>query len=340
MAPLDSILIFGAGSVGCFIGAALAEGGAEVTLLARQRTVDEVNAHGITLSDLDGRQGHLDASRLRAVTELAAAPPPGLVLVTVKSRHTDDAAAALSDPRCRDAHVISFQNGVDNAARLAAHLGDDRVIPGMVPFNIVHSDGGRFHRATEGDLAIADRPALPPRWLPAFERAGLPLAIHSDFEQVQWAKLLLNLNNPINALANLPLVQELRDRHYRRALAAVMGETLEVLRRAGIAPARITPLPMRFVPWLLRLPTPIFERVASSMLAIDPHARSSMSDDLRSGRPTEIQAINGAVVALAERVGHSAPLSKRIMALIADAERAGPSASALSGEALWRALRG
>ena len=135
-----------------------------------------------------------------------------------------------------------------------------------------------------------DRPARwrpkPPALTPfagAFARAGLPLALHRDMRAVQWAKLLLNLNNAVNALANLPLRDELAQRAYRRCVALAQREALHWLARAAIRPARLTPLPAGWLPAVLDLPDPAFRVLGGRMLAIDLLARSSMSDDLAAG---------------------------------------------------------
>jgi 2-dehydropantoate 2-reductase len=147
----------------------------------------------------------------------------------------------------------------------------------------------------------------------------VPLDLHDDMRAVAWGKLLLNLNNPVNALAGVPLREELLDRGYRRVLADLMEEGLAVLVAAGVRPARLTPVPPAWLPSLLRLPTPIFRRLASRMLTIQPEARSSMYDDRLAGRATEIGDLCGAVVRLAEQQGQSAPRNRRMVELIESA---------------------
>jgi 2-dehydropantoate 2-reductase len=116
-----------------------------------------------------------------------------------------------------------------------------------------------------------------------------------------------------------------------------MGEALAVLRAAGIRPAKMGRLPVTILPLALRLPTALVRMVARAQLKIDPEARSSMWEDLTSGRPTEVDYINGEVVALAESCGTTAPLNRRIVTIVHAAERAGGSPK-LSAEAFWTAL--
>jgi 2-dehydropantoate 2-reductase len=107
-------------------------------------------------------------------------------------------------------------------------------------------------------------------------------------------------------------------------------EALTVLKAEGIAPVSMTPLPASLTPYVLRLPDFLFERIASSMVKIDPKARSSMWEDLQRGRRTEIDHLQGLIVTLAARHGLQAPLSARITALVKRAEQAGKGSPGLT----------
>jgi 2-dehydropantoate 2-reductase len=233
----------------------------------------------------------------------------------VKSGSTGEAAIELGKALPAGTPVLSLQNGVGNVDTIRAAAPALDAIGGLVPFNVAATGAGHFHRGTSGRLASADHPAMQ-AWQPVFERAGMPIDLHADMRSMQWGKLLLNLNNPVNALSGLPLREQLLDRGFRVVLAALVKEALRVLARARIDPAPLTPLPMTWLPSVLRLPTPLFRRVAARMLQIDEHARSSMADDLALGRYTEIDALCGAIVRLAEGLNCPAPLNARIAGLI------------------------
>jgi len=129
--------------------------------------------------------------------------------------------------------VLSLQNGVANADVARSAAPALQVLPGMVPYNIAEVAPGHLHRGTGGHLAAEDDPALR-AWLPAFEAARLRLKLYADLRPVQWGKLLLNLNNPVNALSGLPLRAELMQRGYRQVFAALQREALAALEAAGI----------------------------------------------------------------------------------------------------------
>lgn len=316
---MPDICIYGAGAIGCYLGGRLLAGGSAVGLIGRARIGEDLSRHGLTLSHYDGRRWQVPASAVAFSAAPAAAADAALVLVTVKSGATAEAAAELAGVLRPGTVVVSFQNGLGNAGILRTALPQQVVLAGMVPFNVVSRGPGAFHQASEGGLEVEDAAALQP-FLGDFAKAGLALARHRDMLPVQWGKLLLNLNNAINALADLPLRDELGQRAYRRCLALAQEEALALLKQAGIVPARLTPLPPHWLPSLLRLPDLLFSVLARRMLAIDPLARSSMADDLAAGRPTEIDWLNGEVVRLAERLGARAPVNERLCALMRAAE--------------------
>ena len=311
------IAVYGAGGIGCYVGGRLAATGTPVTFVGRPRMAAELATNGLRLTDYLGAD--LRVQDVRFETTPSGAAGADLVLVTVKSAATEGAAAELAGVLKPGAVVVSFQNGIRNGELLRSRLTEQVVITGMVPFNVLNRGAGVFHQGTEGALDIQQDAALTP-YLSAFERAGLPLTQHEDILPVQWAKLLLNLNNPINALSNLPLRDELSQRSYRRCLAAAQAETLEILDAAGIRPAQLLAIPMHRFPTVLRLPDFLFRRLASKVLAVDPLARTSMWEDLEAGRPTEIDYLNGEVVRLARSLGRTAPVNERLVDLIHAAE--------------------
>ncbi|QFS37787.1 2-dehydropantoate 2-reductase [Burkholderia cepacia] len=330
------VCVFGAGAVGCYLGGRLAAAGAKVTLVGRARIGDAIRRHGLTLTDRRGYRATLAPADVVFTTDPAVAAAARLVLVAVKSAATREAAAQLAGVLRPGTVVISFQNGLHNADVLREALPQATVLAGMVPFNVIERDPGAFHQGSAGALAAHASPALQP-FVDAFARAGLPLELHRDMRAVQWAKLLLNLNNAVNALGNLPLRDELAQRAYRRCVALAQREALHCLARAAIRPARLTPLPAAWIPAVLDLPDFAFRVLGGRMLAIDPLARSSMSDDLAAQRATEVEWINGEVVWLAARFGTQAPVNARLCALVHDAERA-EVRPAWRGDALWAEL--
>ncbi|MDR3467466.1 MAG: 2-dehydropantoate 2-reductase [Xanthobacteraceae bacterium] len=321
------IVIAGAGSIGCFVGGMLAAAGKPVRFLARSRMIDEIRANGLRLTSFEGIDRRLPGSSIELSDDPARLREAGIVLVCVKSADTAAMAATIAAYAPSDAIVVSLQNGVSNVATLQTHLAGHRIVAGMVPFNVVALGNGRFHRSTSGDIVVqADDTALAAR----LSVPGLMLRPTDDIVAVQWGKLLVNLNNAINALSGLPLRDQLSQRPWRRLLADQIDEALRATAAEGIAPVAPTPLPAAWTPRILRLPDWAFRLVAGRMIKIDPRARSSMADDLDRGRVTEIDYLQGVIVEIARRRHLDVPLTRGIVELIKHAERLGQGSPRLN----------
>jgi 2-dehydropantoate 2-reductase len=228
-----------------------------------------------------------------------------------------------------DVVVVSLQNGVGNVSVLRERLPGRRVLGGMVPFNVVGLGEGRFHRSTSGDIVVEQDEAA------TFEKLSVPglnMRATTDIEGVQWGKLIVNLNNALNALSDIPLRQQLAQRAWRRLFADQMAEGLAAIKAEGIRPVSPTPIPPSWMPPLLRLPDAIFGMLLGRTMKIDPAARSSMWEDLQRGRHTEIDYLQGVITGIAHRRGLTAPLSRRIVELIKQAEVAGKGSPGLTPE--------
>jgi 2-dehydropantoate 2-reductase len=321
--------VAGAGSIGCFVGGMLAASGRKVALLARPRVIGEIEANGLRLTSFEGFDRTIAASELTLSEDPKIFADVSAVLVTVKSADTAEIADIIAKHAPEDAVIVSLQNGVGNVSVLRQRLPGRRVLAAMVPFNVVAPGEGRFHRATSGDIMVEQDDADTAGWLSV---SGLKMRATGNIAGVQWGKLLVNLNNALNALSGLPLRRQLADRRWRRLFADQVAEGLAAIRAEGIAPVSPTPVPSGWTPSLLRLPDPIFQMLLGRTMKIDPEARSSMSEDLQRGRRTEIDYLQGVVVELAERHGLEVPLSRRIVALIKSAEAAGKGSPGLTPE--------
>lgn len=311
-------VVAGAGSIGCFVGGLLAGAGCSVTLLARPRVIADVASHGLHVTSLDGVDCHVPPSAVRATDDPAVLAQAAYVLVAVKSTDTAAMAGLIARHAPPGALVISLQNGVDNVPLLRQLLPDHKVLAGMVAFNVVAMGQGHYHRATSGEIVIEHDAAGTAARLDA---PGLRVTASRNIAGVQWGKLLLNLNNAINALSGLPLRDQLSQKAWRELLAEQIVEALLITKAAGIVPVT-SPLPPPLLPYVLRLPDTLFRILAGRMLRIDPQARSSMWEDLQLHRHTEIDYLQGAIIRLAAQYARPAPLSRRIANLVKSAEEA------------------
>ncbi|MFL6827852.1 MAG: ketopantoate reductase C-terminal domain-containing protein, partial [Bradyrhizobium sp.] len=136
----------------------------------------------------------------------------------------------------------------------------------------------------------------------------------------------------LNALSDLPLRQQLAQRSWRRLFADQLAEGLEAVKAEGVRPVSSTPVRPSWTPHLLRLPDTLFATLLRGTMKIDAEARSSMWEDLQRGRRTEIDYLQGVIIAIAERRGLQVPLSRRIVALIKSAEAAANGSPGLTPE--------
>jgi 2-dehydropantoate 2-reductase len=332
------IVVAGAGSIGCYVGGCLALAGRDVTLLLRPALADIIAGQGLRISDLDGASRVVAPGAIKLATDPSIAfADADVILVTVKSGATAAVAGLIAEHAPSGVTIVSLQNGVGNADLLLARLGGiGRIVAGMVPFNVVQSQGSgeaRFHRATSGTMLIG---AGVPGLRSALSVQGADVIEHADMAAVLWGKLMLNLNNALNALSGVPLATQLADRRWRLILARQVAEAVGVLKAAGIKPAPIEGVSPGMIPRILRLPNWLFRRVARRMLAIDPEARSSMWEDLHRHRPTEIGYLQGAILALAQKHRVSVPLTERVIGLVRQAEAGGAGSPALRPEQVER----
>ena len=314
------VAILGAGSVGCFIGGAWAAAGVPVTFVGRQAIGDAIAKDGLTLTDHKGWRVRLGAEQVDFQTKPTGIAQADLIALCVKSNATASVAKEIARNAKKGATVVSFQNGISNAETLQGLLKTRfEVLQGTVPFNIAYLGHGRFHKGVAGELIVKDH-ARTRALAEAVGESPASLRLAEDMTGIAWGKLLINLNNAVNALSGRTLLEQLRERDYRRVVAASMIEALDLLKAAGIAPAKSGPVPPHLLPHVIASPDFLFNRLFLQVQKIDAKARSSMLDDLVAGRTTEIDYLNGEVVRLAEKLGRKAPVNSAIVALVKQRE--------------------
>jgi len=337
MAAGPKVAILGAGSVGCFIGGAWAAAGLPVTFIGRQKLSNDIDAHGLTLSDYSGWEAHLAPGEVDYRCGPEGLEDAQVIALTVKSGDSEAAARDIAEHGTAGATVISFQNGVSNVDVLEQGLGGRfEIARGMVPYNVAYLGQGRFHKGVAGDLYAARR-AGARSLAEAVAGGAAALKLSDDMLGFAWGKLLINLNNAVNALSGRTLQDQLRRRDYRRVFAASMREGLDLLKRAEIEPATVGSISPDLLPRIINAPDWLFNTIFLKQWKIDAKARSSMADDLAAGRKTEIDYINGELVRLADRLQRAAPVNRAIVDLI---RRAETGAKPLGPAALRRAALG
>jgi len=283
----------GAGAVGCYYGGMLARAGHEVTLIARAQHVEAVQKRGLRMETKA-----FDANvPVQASAEASGARGAKLVLFSVKSTETERAGAALAPYLEPGAVVVSLQNGVDNAERLAATLGRD-VVPAVVYVAVEMAGPGHVRHHGRGELVIGRSPATA-RIAAEFGAAGVPVEVSDNVSGALWAKLVVNCAyNALSAITQLPYGRMVQGDGVPAVMRDVVDECLAVARASGVE-----------VPGDLRQAVP---RIAETM----PGQFSSTAQDLARGKPTEIDHLNGLVVRKGEALGVPTPANRMLLALV------------------------
>jgi len=291
------VAVVGAGAVGCWYGGMLARAGVAVTLVGRPRHVEAMRRDGLRLQSA----GYDEHVRVEAATDVAAAAGATLVLVCVKSTDTDAIALQLAPQLAPGAVVLSLQNGVDNAPRLAAALGRP-VAPAMVYVASEMAGPGHVRHMGRGELVIPDTvdgSLSAPEIVALFARAGVRVDLSDNVPAALWAKLVLNCAyNAASAIADLPYGRLVRQPGIAPAMRDAVDECLAVAAASGVT-----------------IPGDVFaavDRIADTM----PGQFSSTAQDLRRGKPSEIDHLNGFVAREGERLGVPTPVNRTLWALV------------------------
>ena len=307
------IAIFGAGSTGCYLAGELIVAGLNVSLICRERIKDNILKNdGITLTNYLGfNQKVMPESLITDITPESQLQFD-LVFVTLKCHQLTSIAEQLLAITHNKSHIVLMQNGIGSIDLLVPLLPNRYIFQGITPFNVLQLDNAVFHKGTEGHFYFQSTP-FTKTIQQAFKSNGLTCHLHKQMQQVIYGKVLLNLNNALNAVSELPIKQQLESRENRKQLAAAMREWLAICNKLDIPLMQFTKVKPQYLPFILSLPNWLFTRVAKQMLDIDPKARSSMWEDIQAKRKTEIEFINGAVVNLGRKAGIATPMNQMIV---------------------------
>jgi len=312
------IAILGAGATGGFLGARLAKAGAEVVLIARGPHLRAMHESGLRLIETDGET----TVPVEATDDLAAIRSSDFVFVTLKAHSVPAMAESLAANLGADTAVVSAQNGipwwyfqrhggelegihletVDPGGIIGRAIDPMRVIGCIVypttsvvrPGVVQHLEGERFSLG-ELDGSRTERIARLSGFL---VHAGLKAPVQSRIRQELWVKLMGNaVFNPLSALTRASLRDMAESPVLAPVVRAAMEEVDAVAARLGIA-----------------IPVSIEQRIRGAA-RVGAH-KTSMLQDLESGRPLEIDAITGSVVELAGRLGVPVPHLETIYASV------------------------
>jgi 2-dehydropantoate 2-reductase len=313
MAPLTDVArlagrlrigVIGPGAMGCLFGALLALDRHEVWLLCRDHEQAALLERDGLLYERDGSERRVP---VKATADARRAAPLDLLLVLVKSYSTADAARAAQPALGPITWVLTLQNGLGNVEALSRVLGQERLLAGVSAQGATQLAPGRVRHAGFGPNAVTDVTAGASErahWVAdLLTAAGLATEVTDDLAPIVWGKLVGNTAiNPLSALSGR-CNGDLPGSPLGSLFDALAEETADVARAAGV-----------------RLPFEDAAAHARAMAAVTGPNRSSMLQDVERGRPTEIGALNEAVMAEGARVGVATPYNRAVSALIRDLE--------------------
>ena len=298
-------LIAGAGAIGAYIGARMAQAGFEVTLFARGPHLRAMQEHGVQVNSIDGDF----VARPTIASSLEEVGPVDVVFLGVKAHGLPQLASQLRPVLGPDTTVVSTQNGipwwyfqgfggdwegirlehVDPGGVISAAIEARSVVGSIVYFAteitapgvIQHTEGNRISLG-EPDGTRSDRIR---RIAEALIASGLRCPVTTRIRHEIWVKVLGNASfNPVSALTRATLAQMVRDPGVSTVIRNIMQEVEGVSQKLG-----------------MELPVSIDQRIAGAE-KVGEH-KTSMLQDLEAGRPMELEALVGALVELGERVG-------------------------------------
>ncbi|MCL1047450.1 2-dehydropantoate 2-reductase [Shewanella electrodiphila] len=322
------IAIFGAGSTGCYLAGELLMAKLDVSLICRERIKRSITDNqGITLTSYQGLHQKVMPNALFTEVE-ADTPKFDLIFVTLKCHQVSEISEQLLQLSHQKSTIVLMQNGLgslDEVKQALANISAQPrlLIQGITPFNVLQKEHATFHKGTEGEFIFANTPHTQ-TVQQAMLSAGLSCTLAEDMAPIIYGKLLLNLNNALNAITDVPIKQQLSQKQTRKLLSLAMKEWLAVCQKARLPLAQFTKVKPQWLPLILSLPDGLFTLLAKQMLDIDPQARSSMWEDIQAKRKTEIDYLNQAVVELGKQYQVNTPINAAICAGIKKLEQGIP----------------
>lgn len=315
---MNQIMIVGAGSVGGFFGAHLAKHHPGVSFLLRPKTLSAVRQRGLTIRSAGGSF----TVHPPAASDPRDLPQPDLILLAVKAYDLDEVLDQLEPVLTDRTVLVTLQNGIDTEDRILARLKRDCVVGGVAFIYSKIADAGVIDHHKKGAVALGELMGHESERLlqirDLFTVAGIPCQLSKDIRRSKWEKMCWNcVFNPITVLINDQVAKALDHPDMMQVIRQIVGEVM------AVSAAMKVPLPSdmddRVVKWTQEIR--------------DIH--TSMYDDWKAGRPTEIDYLNGFIVRQGREFGIPTPVNEALTALITvitAKDRSGPDIVRIDGD--------
>jgi 2-dehydropantoate 2-reductase len=296
---MKQILMVGAGSVGGFFGARLAKHNPDVAFLLRPNTLAAVKQNGLTIRSADGTF----TVKPQAASDARQLPRPDLIVLGVKAYDLDEVLNQIEPVLTEKTVILTLQNGINTEDRLLARIQRDCVVGGVAYIYSRIAEPGIIEHYKKGTVAIGELMGYESERLLAirdlFTSAGIPCHLSKDIRRTKWEKMCWNcVFNPITVLIDDRVAKALDHSEMMSVIRQIVGEV------AAIAASLKVPLP----------PDMADRVVKASQEIRDIH--TSMYDDWKAGRPTEIDYLNGYIVEQGRKLGIPTPVNEALTAMI------------------------
>ena len=306
------IAVIGAGGVGGLFGGQLARGGHEVSFVARGEHLHAIQRDGLTVH---ADQESWSVRPAMATDDPADVGPVDVVVLAVKTFQLEEAVAQLKPLLREDTLVLPLQNGVEAAEQVAARVGRERVLVGLCgtlswiagPGRIRSLGTTHFVRFGEPDNRKSERVQ---GLLRAFVESGTRAEVPDDIHAALWEKFLFVVPmGGVGAVTRAPVGVTRALPETRGLLRSAMEEIAGLARAGGIT-----------------LRADIVDRALQFLDGLDPGGTTSLQRDLTTGRPSELEAWNGAAVRLGRQRGVPTPTHAFLYASLLPQHRAATGA--------------
>lgn len=315
---MKQIMMVGAGSVGGFFGARLAKSNLNVSFLLRPRTLAAVHEHGLTIRSATGTF----TVRPQTSSDPKELPKPDLIILAVKAYDLDEVLAQIEPVLSENTVILTLQNGIDTEDRIIARLKRDCVVGGVAFIYSKIASPGVIDHYKKGAVSIGELMGHESERLlrirDLFASADIPCQLSKDIRRSKWEKMCWNcVFNPITVLIDDKVSKALDHPEMMGVIRQIVGEVSAVA--AGMKVPLPADMPERVVKWTQEIR--------------DIH--TSMYDDWKAGRRTEIGNLNGYIVEQGRVLGIPTPVNEALTAIIktvTEQEKSGPDVVRIDGD--------
>ena len=294
------IAILGAGAIGSLFGALLWESGEDIVLIGRKKHVEAIRSRGLKISGISGER----IVKPKAVTTTQEVGKVDLIIISVKSYDTEQAAKDALNMVHPDTVVLTIQNGLGNIEKLSEIIGEKHVIGGVTMQGSTFTKPGEIYHAGKGPTIIGELNGeitdRVKRIAETFNKAKIETKITRNIRGVLWDKIIINTGiNALTAITRMKNGELLKIPEIKNTMIEAVKEAVNVAKALNI-----------------KLEVKDHVKRVIEIAEATANNKSSMLQDVERGKRTEIDFINGAIVKLGKKLGIETPVNETLTALV------------------------